>query len=225
MSTFAALVDLVLPRRCVGCGSVLGPLCPLCRPADPVIEAASSTWAAAPYDGPIRAALLAYKERGRRDLAGPLAALVARATRVAVASGPAPPDRVVLVPVPSARSAVTARGGDHVLRLARRAAVATGLRVARDGLFLTRSVRDSAGLDIGERSANLAEAMGAHPPLPGLSALVVDDIVTTGATLREARRALQAVGWPVVGAAVVAATPRRTPGGSATPLAAPSNTV
>jgi predicted amidophosphoribosyltransferase len=223
MSTFADLIDLVLPRRCVGCGSVLGPLCPLCVPVGPVIDAARGTWAAAAYDGPVRAALLAYKERGRRDLAGPLAALVARATRVAVASGPAPPGRVVLVPVPSARSAAAARGGDHVLRLARRAAVATGLRVARDGLTLTRSVRDSAGLDIRERSANLGEAMAARPPLPGCWALVLDDIVTTGATLREARRALEAVGWPVVGAAVVAATPRRTP--APTPLAAPSNTV
>lgn len=223
MSTFADLIDLVLPRRCVGCGSVRGPLCALCVPDGPVVEAAEGTWAAAAYDGPIRTALLAYKERGRRDLAGPLAALVARATRVAVASGPAPPGRLVLVPVPSARSAAVARGGDHVLRLARHTAVATGLRVARDGLTLTRSVRDSAGLDIRERSANLSEAMAARPPVPGLSAVVVDDIVTTGATLREARRALQAVGWPVVGAAVVAATPRRTP--AATPLAAPRNTV
>ncbi|MFN2560966.1 MAG: ComF family protein [Jatrophihabitans sp.] len=223
MSISADLIDLVLPRRCVGCGSVAGPLCSLCRPGAPVIEASPGTWAAAPYDGPIRAALLAYKERGRRDLAGPLGELVARATRMAAGSGRAPPDRIVLVPVPSARSAAAARGGDHVLRLARHAAVATGLRVTRDGLVLTRSVRDSAGLDIRERAANLGEAMAARPPLPGYSALVVDDIVTTGATLREARRALLAVGWPVVGAAVVAATPRRTR--EPTPLAAPRNTV
>jgi predicted amidophosphoribosyltransferase len=195
----------------------------LCVPVGPVIDAVGGTWAAAAYEGSVRTALLAYKERGRRDLAGPLAALVARAVRVAVASGPAPPGRVVLVPVPPARSAAAARGGDHVLRLARRAAVATGLRVVRDGLTLTRSVRDSAGLDIRERSVNLGEAMAARPPLPGVWALVVDDIVTTGATLREAQRALQAVGWPVLGAAVVAATPRRTP--APTPLAGPRNTV
>jgi predicted amidophosphoribosyltransferase len=186
----------------------------------------AGAWAATPYDGPIRAALLAYKERGRRDLAGALAALLARAGRAALAAGgPDPPQRIVLVPVPSARSAATARGGDHVRRLARRAAVATGLRVAPDALRLTRAVRDSAGLDSGARSANLADAMAAVPAPPEVSALVVDDIVTTGATVREARRALQAAGWPVTGAAVVAATPRRAPGGSATPLAAPRNTV
>ena len=214
LAPVADLIDLVLPRQCVGCGRVLGPLCPICRPADPVIEAAAGTWAVAAYDGPVRAALLAYKERGRRDLAGPLAALLARAVRVAVASGPAPSERVVLVPVPSARSAVAARGGDHVLRLARRAAASTGVRVVRDALCLTRAVRDSAGLDVGERSANLTGAMAARARRggsTGLFALVVDDIVTTGATLREARRALTAAGWPVVGAAVVAATPRRLP--------------
>ena len=200
-----------------------GRCAPCADPVGQVIEASPGTWAAATYDGPIRAALLAYKERGRRDLAGPLAAMVARPTRVAVASGPAPPDRIVLVPVPSARSAAAARGGDHVLRLARRVAAATGLRVARDGLVLTRAVRDSAGLDIRERTANLGEAMAARSPRRGFSALVVDDIVTTGATVREARRALVAAGWPVVGAVVVAATPRRTP--VPTPLAAPRNTV
>jgi predicted amidophosphoribosyltransferase len=221
----AALIDLVLPRRCVGCGSVLGLLCSVCRQTGPAFSAGSGTWAAAPYDGPIRTALLAYKERGRRDLAGPLAPLLARAVCGVVEAGRAPPGRIALVPVPSARSAVAARGGDHVLRLARRAAPLCGLRVARDGLALVRSVRDSAGLHSDERSANLAEAMAARPPPPGFCALVVDDIVTTGATLREARRALLAAGWPVAGAAVVAATPRRDPGGSATPLAAPRNTV
>jgi predicted amidophosphoribosyltransferase len=120
--------------------------------------------------------------------------------------------------VPSARAAVASRGGDHVLRLGRRAAAATGLPVARDALALTRTVRDSAGLDSGQRSANLAEAMRARPAPAGCSALLVDDIVTTGATLREAGRALQAAGWPIVGHAVVAATPRRFPRRVANPI-------
>jgi predicted amidophosphoribosyltransferase len=132
---------------------------------------------------------------------------------------------VLLVPVPSARSVAAARGGDHVLRLARRAAVRCGVRVAGNALVLTRAVRDSAELGAQARTANLAGAMSARPPRPGLAALVVDDIVTTGATLHEAHRALQVAGWPVLGAAVVAATPRRSVGESANPLAAHRHTV
>lgn len=212
MSFAAALVDLVLPRRCVGCGSYLGALCPGCLPAGPPVQAAAGTWAAAAYDGALRTALIAYKERGRRDLAGPLGELLARAVGAALA-GPRspPPARVALVPVPSARSVVAARGGDHVARLSRRVAQRHGLRVAADAVTLTRAVRDSAGLSTAQRAANLAGAATARRAPPGTAALVVDDIVTTGATVREAVRALEAAGWPVVGAAVVAATPRRSP--------------
>lgn len=236
----ATLLDLVLPRRCVGCGRADGPLCPVCLPLGCPNRAgppAALAWAAGVYDGALRAALLAYKERGRRDLAAPLSRLLAAALRTAIDAAasvdrapPAGGDRrrdvvsIVLVPVPSARSVAAARGGDHVLRLARRAGGITGRRAAADALSLTRVVRDSAGLGAGERSRNLAAAMVARPPRPGLSAVIIDDIVTTGATLIEARRALQAVGWPVVGAAVVAATPRRGRAGVA-PLAAPSPTV
>jgi predicted amidophosphoribosyltransferase len=109
-----------------------------------------------------------------------------------------------------------------VARLARRTAVRTGLRVAPNALALTRSPQDSAGLGIAERAANLAHAMVARSPAVRAGAVVVDDIVTTGATLGEASRALAAAGWPVIGAAVVAATPRRSTGGSFVPLAAHS---
>lgn len=173
-----------------------------------MFAAGARVWAAARYEAAVRSALLAYKERGRRDLAPPLAQLLAQSVRVALACR-APPEQVVLVPVPSARSVSAARGGDHVLRLARGAAAATGLRVARDALALNRAVRDSAGLAARERVANLSDAMTARAPWPGLVALLVDDIVTTGATLGEATRALRHAGWPIVGGAVVAATPLR----------------
>lgn len=213
---FAALLDLVLPRRCVGCGSPLGVLCPACLPggSGPAVELDGlAVAAAAAYDGALRVALLAYKERGRRDLAGPLGSLLARSVAV-LAGGRAPPGPVVLVPVPSARAVAAARGGDHVLRLARRAAGRTSARVAPGALRLVRAVEDSAGLSAVERAANLGFAMAASA-VPGGGAdapvVLVDDIVTTGATLLEAQRALLAAGWPVIGAAVVAATPRWAP--------------
>jgi predicted amidophosphoribosyltransferase len=221
MSLLADLADLVLPRRCPGCGRP-GVLCPACRPPGPPLvldPAGLPVGAAAAYADGLRAALLAYKERGRRDLAGPLGDLLAAALAGLLASLPAPPGPLVLVPVPSTRAAAAARGGDHVRRLARRAAAVAGVRVAAGALELARVPRDSAGLGVVERAANLDAAMRGRPPRPGLVAVVVDDIVTTGATVREAHRALAAARWPVLGAAVVAATPRRC---TASPLAPPS---
>jgi predicted amidophosphoribosyltransferase len=229
MPPLSALLDLVLPTRCVGCGSPIAALCPLCMPAGELVRVGSAppTVAAAPYADAVRAALIAYKERGRRDLARPLGALLARAVLGALGgfdAERAPPRRTVLVPVPSAHAVAAARGGDHVARLARRVAPSTGLRPALDVLVLTRAVRDSAGLGSAERRANLSGAMVARLPPAGSAAVLVDDIVTTGATLGEARRALVSAGWPVVGAAVVAATPRQL-GASPPPLAVPTSAV
>jgi predicted amidophosphoribosyltransferase len=90
-------------------------------------------------------------------------------------------------------------------------------------LALCRPVADSAGLGVAARRANLDHAMVAGPPpRPGAPAVLVDDIVTSGATIAEAARALRAAGWQVSGAAVVAATPRRR---TADPLAAPHRSV
>jgi predicted amidophosphoribosyltransferase len=161
--------------------------------------------AAARYEGVVRTALLAYKERGRRDLRRPLAALLAAAL-TDVAGAPA-----VIVPMPTTASARRARGGDHVLRLATVAARQSRIGRVCTPLRLARAVRDSAGLDIAERAANLHQAMVALPPRRESSAIVVDDITTTGASLIEATRALRFAGWQIEGAAVVAATPRRPP--------------
>ena len=223
MSVLGALADLVFPNRCVGCGSYLGVLCAGCRSVGPVQRGVDGTWWAARYDGAVRAALLAYKERGRRDLAEPLGGLLARSVGAAWAAERSPP--VLLVPAPSARSVAASRGGDHVLRLARRAGARCGLRTAAGVLTLTRTVRDSAGLGVAERAANLAGAIAARPAPSGVRALVVDDIVTTGATLHECVRALRAAGWPVLGTAVIASTPRRSGGASGAPLAEHRHTV
>jgi ComF family protein len=199
-----SLLDLVLPRRCLGCGHGGSPLCRQCGCAEPLIVAGLDlpVVAATRYEGTVRTALLAYKERGRHDLARPLGRLLAPAVDGV--------DAPVVVPVPSSAAARRARGGDHVVRLARIAA-RPGRRVAAP-LTLVRSVQDSAGLDIAGRAANLRGAMRAAPaPRRGRRVVIVDDIVTTGATLVEAARALRAAGWAVAGAAVVAATPRRFP--------------
>jgi predicted amidophosphoribosyltransferase len=203
----ADLLDLVLPVACVGCGRAGPPLCASCGEPDvhPVPLDGLPVVAAARYEGVVRTALLAYKERGRRDLRRPLASLLAAAL-TDVAAAPA-----VVVPMPTTASARRARGGDHVLRLASAAARESRIGRVCTPLRLTRAVRDSAGLDIAERAANLHEAMVALPPRGAATAIVVDDITTTGASLIEATRALRRAGWQIDGAAVVAATPLRRP--------------
>ncbi len=213
----ADLVDLVLPPRCPGCGRTGLRLCEDCGVGVRSLVrreiAGCPVVAAGEYQDGLRAAVLAFKERNRRDLARPLGQLLARAVDGLDRPGPT----VVLVPVPSARAVARSRGGDHVRRLAAVAARELTLTV-EPALQLHRAVRDSLGLDSVERARNLAGAMRAQAAptragddgaISAVSAVVVDDIVTSGATVREAVRALRAAGWPVAGAALVAATPYR----------------
>ncbi|PZS29760.1 MAG: amidophosphoribosyltransferase [Pseudonocardiales bacterium] len=224
VGVFHSVVDLLFPADCAGCGDPADTLCARCRrrfagPHAAVRRSGSAglplTVTAASYDGPVRAALLAYKERGRRDLAGPLGAALAGAVAAVVATAGEPTAGVVgLVPVPSRRRAARRRGGDHVARLARRAAAdlcASGRPAAVVELVRLRgSPRDSAGLDAAARVLNVAGCFGLDPVrFAGAAAcgalVVVDDIVTTGATLAEVTRAMSAAGLPACGAAVLAA--------------------
>lgn len=208
-----ALLDLVLPRRCAGCAAAGAALCPGCRavlaapPLGVVFDGPRRLpplAAVAPYGGVVRGVLLAHKESGRLGLVRPLGAALAAA--VACLD---PPCGTLLVPVPSAPAAVRARGHDHARRLARATARHLGLR-SRPLLVQVRAVADSAGLSAAERAANVRGALAAARPLGGLRVLVVDDVVTTGSTLREAVRALRAAGAEVHGVAAVAVTATRS---------------
>lgn len=186
--------------------------CLSCRPPsdpEPVgLPAAPPVVAAGEYGGALRSALLAYKERGQRALAAPLAGYLSDAVDVGRRQLSGPAARPLLVPVPSSRSAARQRGGDHLLRLVAEVAPQNGLDVL-PALRLPGRGRDSAGLSAAQRAANLAHRMHAIPATSDRPVLIVDDIVTTGATLAEASRALRAAGWQVCGAAVIAATKLR----------------
>lgn len=208
------------PRLCAGCAASLG-AAPEQRRPDPAPAGWPPTWSAAPYAGAVAAAVLAHKEHGRAGLRVPLGEALGRAA--AAAASPGLP-HLVLVPVPSSPAAVRRRGRDSTRELARVAA----RTLSRSGcpaavlplLRQRRRPQDQAGLDAAARLRNVAGALAARDgPLlrrrlvaalaTGAELVVVDDVLTTGATLAEAARALRAAGLPPIGAAVVAATPRR----------------
>ncbi len=213
--------DLVAPVCCAGCADPGAWLCPSCasgldgpgrlvepQPRPPGLPAVA---AVAAYEGAVRSLLLAHKERGVLRLARPLGAAVAASVRsLPAGSSPAARPPLVLVPVPSSRASVRDRGHDPTARLAVAAADVLGLPVRR-GLRQARRVRDQAGLTASERAANLSGALVVRPGRlpPGTAVVLIDDVLTTGASLSEAARAVRAAGCPVLGAAVVAAT-RRT---------------
>lgn len=219
---WSELGDLVLPRVCAGCSAPRTALCANClaviapdglvldvlaagAPADLPICAAG--W----YDGPLRSAVLAYKEHGRRELTRVLGGLLAGALSGVILRAhdeliDAPHAALALVPAPSTGAARRARGGNHVTALAASLRLADG--VVAPVLTLTRPVLDSAGLGARDRARNLDHAIRARrPQARDQPCVLIDDIVTSGATAGEACRALRAAGWHVAGVAVLAATP------------------
>jgi predicted amidophosphoribosyltransferase len=210
----SALLDLACPRRCVSCGERGVLLCGSCTggvvgspfAADPTPRPPGlpPVFAAAAYDGPARDALIAFKERGRLALAEPLGTALAAVINATGAEW--------IVGVPSSRAARRARGYDHVALLCKRAAAVGGGARIVTGLTQRRRVADQSGLDAAGRASNIAGSMSYAARsgcLPTGPVVLVDDIVTSGATLAEAARALRAAGIEVRAAAVVAATRRR----------------
>jgi len=212
-----ALLDLALPPVCAGCGVEGEPLCVACRPAvdmrlalpagtpmglpdgppDPLVRL---EWCA-PFAGVVRHALHALKYAGERRLAEPLGAAVA--ARWAGAGGGGD----LLVPVPVHASRRRERGYDQAELIA--AAAGRALRLPMlPAVERTRATTAQYRLDRRHRAANVATAFAVRPGfaarVAGRHVVLVDDVVTTGATLSASAGALLLAGAASVAAITVA---------------------
>ncbi len=230
-----AWLDLIHGTTCVGCPTPGRSLCADCarllpgrgrrvRPT-PCPDGLATCFAAGEYDGLLRAMILAHKERAAYTLARPLGQLLA----VAAGRTLEPVAPAVLVPVPSRASVVRSRGHDPMLRVARAAARCLRRQGRSAGVLNVlrqhAPVQDQSGLSASQRAANLAGSMRVRPAArealarigAPVSLIVCDDVLTTGATAREAQRALEEAGLGVRAVVTVAATRKRHEPGRSDP--------
>jgi ComF family protein len=182
--------------RC-GLATQAGGVCGRCLGAPPSYAAAVAAWR---YAFPADHLLQALKYGGQLALAEPLGDALADAVlaRGAMASA--------IVALPLSRQRQRARGFNHANEIAKRVARRLPVPLVR-GLVRTRDAPPQAGLPLRERARNVRDAFAASRRFDGMHVAIVDDVMTTGATLGAATRALIAVGAARVDAWVVARTP------------------
>jgi predicted amidophosphoribosyltransferase len=210
------MLDLVLPLQCGGCGAASTRWCGACatelavkpdepRLISPRLDPGVPVFSLGRYAGTRREAIVALKEHGRADLvpalASPLRAGLMRLLTWRVLETP-----VTVVAAPTRRWAARRRGGDPVTRMAVAAtAGCPGVSVVQ-ALRTRALVADSVGLSSADRQRNIAGRVKLVRPVKTLAGevVVVDDIITTGATACESVRVLAAAGAHVVAVLAVA---------------------
>jgi ComF family protein len=205
------LASLVAPPICAACSGAAGasePLCAACRRElrwlGAVTEAGGlELWAPVAYEGPARELVRALKFRGARLAAEAMAAQIAAGAPRGVL------DRGRLVPVPLHPRRLRRRGFNQAERLAVAIGARTGLALC-DCLERGGTPRTQVGRD---REARLAGVSGSVTLRPGAAlprhAMLVDDVVTTGATLAACAAVLRGAGVGAIGAVAYARTPGR----------------
>lgn len=219
-----AAMDMVLPPRCPGCGEIVdgdGRFClgcwtslrfitpPLCNSCGDPFETAQpdgslcgkclatpprwSARAAFAYEGAAREAVLKLKHGDQPHLARSMAAAMMRA-----GSGMLARSGALVIPVPLHRWRLWQRGYNQAAELARAVARGTGVELLVDGLVRHRATLPSGGLNPSERRANVRAAFRVPPAkrscLQGRAIILVDDVLTSGATADACARILLRAG-------------------------------
>lgn len=169
------------------------PACAFCRswPAE-LAWAASAVWL---EEGPAKHLVHALKYGGWRAAAGPMAVMIAREDARAMRGVD------VLVPVPLGRVRRRERGHNQAAELASALGARLGLTVAEDALVRARETKTQTALTPAQRRRNVSGAFRAGSRrLDGLAVAIVDDVLTTGATLGAAAQALAESGASRIGA-------------------------
>jgi predicted amidophosphoribosyltransferase len=185
-----ALLDLVFPPRCPACEDdpfAPSPFCAICDGAvDPWPEAPDGIQAGALFGGPIADAVHALKYGGHPEAAGPLGRWLAGRVQV--------PEGAAVVWVPLGRRRLVERTYDQAMLLAAAFAREAGRPVLRGVLHRVRETPPQVGRDRAARERNVAGAFAAARGAAGRDLVLVDDVVTTGATVDAASLALRSAG-------------------------------
>ncbi len=198
------LLDVIFPSRCAVC-ELPGPN--LCQGCDFVLEPKPHVFqrgkvlglAATSYSAEVAKLLIAFKDRGQFALARELGQLMEPLVNELLQV----PNYLYLVPAPSRVQNFAKRGFQPSLLLARQLANRVPTAKVMNCLLLGSEVRDQVGLSSAERFRNLSGSMRLNQSVAGKTVFLVDDVVTTGATITEAWATVSLGGAIVLGALVV----------------------
>jgi predicted amidophosphoribosyltransferase len=191
---FRPLLDLIFPPQCASCNVLGSGLCSACGPRERTIAIrfpSLRVTAVAPYEGGLRAAVLALKD-GRRDVAEALGRLAA----------PLVAANSILVPVPTTAKRRRVRGLDGVALTARCSAEVSGAQVV--AALEQRSGDAQRGRSRVQRLAACGRFGCKVAGIAGRRVTLFDDVCTTGATLRDCAAAIREAGGVVDDAIVIA---------------------